>query len=305
MKKILVCALALYVTLSLAACGTPAGKSSLPAQEGDTVSSSGSAPLQEQDHPENQVQEPAVRIDTEKQSVWYEGFDEERSSLTQYEYDEAGCLVRIVPVEENGGVINCYDYDAAGNLIREYDSDEIFVTEYTYDSQGRRNSTTQKYDGNVLSVETYTYDSQNHKVMAMEEGVFQGDPGSYTATTVFSYDDDGRLVQEKRTTVSQIVGESADQYTSSIEYDYQADGKLAEERAYAGEKLTSTTTYSYDPERLIIKRTEYQPSAEVQIVNFEYDEHGNLTQEVTIQLGADGAQRSRTTHEYTYTEVGQ
>lgn len=305
MKKILVCALALCAALPLAACGTPAGEERLPAQEGGAVPPSESQTVQEQEHPENEVQEPTVRIDTEKQSVWYEGFSEERSSLTRYEYDEAGHLLRTVPAEENGGVMNCYDYDAAGNLIREYDSDEIFVTEYTYDDQGRLNSTTQKYDGSVLSVETYTYDSQGRKVTAMEEGEFQGDPGSYTATTVFSYDDDGQLVREERTTVSQIVGEAAEQSVSSIEYDYQADGKLAEERAYTGEQLTSTTTYSYDTERLSIERTEYQPSAEVQLVNFEYDEHGNLTREVTVQLGADGAQKSRTTHEYTYIEVGQ
>ena len=304
MKKILMYALTLSIVLSFSGCNSSASQSSPSAQEETASSPSESIPLQTQeDHEENQPPEPVFRIDTEKKLVWYEGFDEDRISLTQYEYDEAGRLLRTVPVGESGSTGMCYEYDEAGNLIRESDSDEIFVTSYTYDDQGRLSSTTQVYDGTILSVETYSYDDQGRKMMANEEGIFQGDPGRYTATTAFSYDENGRLVEEERATVSQIVDEYKSQELSRTEYLYQDDGKLAERRTYSGEKLTSKTTYTYDQEKLSIQSTEYEPSRETEVLNFEYDDHGNLTREITIRLNDKGAQLSRVTCEYTYTEV--
>lgn len=301
MKKILGYALVLCMSLSLAACGTPAEESSLSAQQGGSGSSAGSVQVQE---PQDSSQpERTFRIDTEKETVWYEGYSSERTWNSRYEYDENGHLLRIVPTGSEGGSVQCYDYDAAGNLLREYDSDEIFVTEYTYDDQGRLGSTTEKYDGNVLSVETYTYDSRDRKIMAMKEGEFQGDPGSYTTTTVYRYDDQGLLVKEEGKTISQLVGESANQSTSRTEYTYRTDGQIASKRVFADEDLQSETTYTYDQEKLSIQETAYEPSREMEVINFEYDDQGNLSRKLTLRLSQEGAEQSRVTYEYTYTEV--
>lgn len=302
MKKMLVYTLTLSMTLALSACGALSGGSGSSAQEGGSGSSAGSAQLQEhQDAPEP---ERTFRIDTEKETVWYEGYSRERTRSFRYEYDENGHLLRIAPTEGENVSAQCYDYDEAGRLIREYDSDEIFVTEYTYDDRGRLGSTTEMYDGSVLSVETYAYDSQDQRVMATVEGVFQGDPGGYDTTKVYSYDDQGRLVKEESETVSQIVGEYESKDSSRTEYVYQDDGNIAESRTYSGEKLTSETTYTYDRGKLSIQQTAYEPSREIEILNFEYDQQGNLIRKLTLHLSQEGAEKSRVTNEYTYTEVG-
>lgn len=301
MKKMLAYVLTLCVALALSACGALPGGSGSSTQESGSASSAGSVQIQQpQDEPEP---ERTFRIDTKEETVWYEGYSSEQTRSFRYEYDEAGHLIRIVPTEGENASAKCYDYDEAGHLIREYDSDEIFITEYTYDDQGRQASTTEMYDGSVLSVETYYYDNQGQKMMADEEGIFQGEPGDYTATTLFSYDDNGRLVQEERTAISQLVDEYKSQELSRTEYCYQTDGKLTERRTYSGEKLTSKTTYTYDQEKLSIQSTEYEPSRETEVLNFEYDDYGNLTREITIRLNDKGAQMSRVTCEYTYTEV--
>ena len=301
MKKILVSVLTLYAALSLAACGTPAENSSLSAPGEGSSSSAGSVQVQKpQDSP---GPERTFRIDTEKETVWYEGYSSERIWSSRYEYDGAGHLLSITPTDGEGGSAQCYDYDEAGNLLREYDSDEIFVTEYTYDDQGRLGSTTEKYDGRVLSVETYTYDSQDRKVMAMKEGEFQGDPGSYTTTTVYSYDDQGLLVKEASTSVSQLAGESANQSTSRTEYSYRTDGQIESKRVFADEDLQSETTYTYDQEKLSIQETTYEPSGEMEVINFAYDDQGNVIQKVTLRLSSKWEEKSRVTNEYTYVEV--
>lgn len=124
MKKIFVYSLALSMALSTAACHAPAGESGLSVQESSSTVSSEAA--QSQDSPnnqENQALGAAFRIDTEKQLVWDEGFDAERSLLTRYEYDQSGRLLRTVPEGGDSYSINCYEYDEDGNLAREYDSD--------------------------------------------------------------------------------------------------------------------------------------------------------------------------------------
>lgn len=132
MKKILVSVLTLYAALSLAACGTPAENSSLSAPGEGSSSSAGSVQVQKpQDSP---GPERTFRIDTEKETVWYEGYSSERIWSSRYEYDGAGHLLSITPTDGEGGSAQCYDYDEAGNLLREYDSDEIFVTEYDLSS---------------------------------------------------------------------------------------------------------------------------------------------------------------------------
>lgn len=304
MKKMLVYALALAMVVSMSACGASSGGSSSSSQEGGSASSAGSAQLQEPQEPqENPEPERTFRIDTENETVWYEGYSSERTRSLLYQYDPKGHLVQIVPSGSGGGTIKCYDYDEAGNLVREYDSDGIFLTEYTYDDQGRLGCTTEIYDGNVLSVETYAYNSQDQRAMATVEGVYQGDPGSYSTVKVYSYDDQGRLVKEESETISQIEGENESKDFSRTEYVYQDDGNIAESRTYSGENLTSETTYTYDQGRLGTQQTTYEPSGEVEIISFEYDQQGNLIRKVTLRLSQEGAEKSLVTNEYTYTEV--
>ena len=88
-----------------------------------TVSSEAAQSQDSPNNQENQALGAAFRIDTEKQLVWDEGFDAERSLLTRYEYDQSGRLLRTVPEGGDSYSINCYEYDEDGNLVREYDSD--------------------------------------------------------------------------------------------------------------------------------------------------------------------------------------
>lgn len=164
----------------------------------------------------------------------------------------------------NGEVTYRNDYDKDGNLIRAvYDSDEKSIETFTYDDSGlltmSHNAELVK-DSDMSSTYYYTYGDNQITVKAS----YNDSDGSSTKTFVYTLDDHGNVV--KCVTDNGAV----DTYT------YDARGNLTERQCASGGKHV----YEYNDRDLCVKDTFVSDGGYENATTYQYDEHGNVIEEV-------------------------
>ena len=160
------------------------------------------------------------------------------SGATTYDYDAINRLTAV-----NGQDVSAaYAYDLAGNLARITTPNGVVGT-LAYDQNNQLTSLSYARDSHAVSSFAYTYTPSGRRASVVEAG----------ATTSFTYDRIGRLIQEARIGSSPFIRQ----------YDYDAAGNRTRSIADG-----LTTNYVYDVnDQLLSAGT----------VSFEYDERGNPT----------------------------
>ncbi len=249
-----------------------------------------------------------------------------------YNYDAAG---KLLSLQDPAGNTTTYTYDQYGRLATEarpkgrtldysYDQGNRLTT--LIDSAGRETGFSYDKIGNITKVAVgssyiqYWYDATNIITQAYDSNSRQ--------TVYFTYDEDGRLSQEK-------------QHNKAIDYSYDLDGKVASMTvmgttiSYSRNKLgtlsslsdgTDTFHFTYDANGLRKSisypnglQTDYSVSDASRLVSlnngltqssYTHDKNGMLTQETVagtkINYSYDEAGRltSAGTHTYNYDTAG-
>ncbi|MBQ2745282.1 MAG: hypothetical protein IJF37_06720 [Lachnospiraceae bacterium] len=200
--------------------------------------------------------------------------DGEIRELYSYKYDSTGKLYKQEYDLDNDGKINTvtlYEYDEDGNLCKEtyYKGNCEYLTSITeYEANGEiKLKTEYGTDANTLKqivyLSNYTYDS-NHNMLMMIKKI---DGGKHIATVEYEYDSNGNLIKmSEEVTVNSALGYGYEYvYEHTYEYEYNADGKLIKENV---KQFSEGSKYSdaYD------RHTTYE---------YQYDTNGNAIKKIT------------------------
>ncbi|MBU7017574.1 MAG: RHS repeat protein, partial [Theionarchaea archaeon] len=155
-----------------------------------------------------------LKLDWNNRILWVQEFmDSSNYFHTQYEYNQAGNLIRLIDANQNittheygysglttitypDGTTEVFTYDLLGNLISKTDGEGNTIT-FTYDAASRL-SQMQSPD----SVFSFEYDANGNRILMTDS----------TGTSTYTYDNRNRLLSETRT----IFGAA---YTVQSEYD--------------------------------------------------------------------------------------
>lgn len=227
-------------------------------------------------------------------------------SVTEYEYDEQGNLIRTT-VSNGNEYYNDrqeYEYDTMGNLLREKTS---YISEYSDSYSEQTHETEHEYDaaGNLLrskSTETdvndYTYEDyinggmqEVHSVKTKTtEDEYEYDAAGKILRTVSNYVETYEDNQEDEDRVFISADEVSGQGTIEVLYEYDAAGNLIKETntdSYESEvdafsfTFISWTIYEYDAAGNLLKESHYydwNPDSPDEWTEYEYDQAGNLIQ---------------------------
>ena len=193
--------------------------------------------------------------------------DGSRSWVTQYSYDENGNLIE----ERTGDSVSVMTYDEAGRLVSDisYYKDECRAENYfVYDEAGFviEETRIERYSGEVTYTFTMTYD-ENHTQATIEQ-FKNGEPngvttetynvdgqvltstvhdanGNWKRTTIWTYDEEGRLLQEENYSRSETQADYLTIYT------YDENGLLLSKNVdyYYGYLLT----FTYEPFEILVR----------------------------------------------------
>lgn len=197
---------------------------------------------------------------------------------TEYTYGKTGRLVTMkmyfndelyqtMSNRTSNGVVYMTITDAEGNSY-------IQSSVTTYDSEGRLSKMEIYSSGSTVTRTSYTYDDQD-RILTEETLTTEG-----TTKTAYTYDEAGNV----------IAMESANADTGEfvrIEYTYDDRGYVTLEKELDQEgAVLSSIAYTYEGESVRIQ-THYDDQGEPtgQVDRLEYDEHGNLVKETTMQDG--------------------
>ncbi len=226
----------------------------------------------------------------------------------QYAYDQEGRLATVTVDKLDGAsvtpLVTTYSYDLNNNLITTSFPNGTVETR-TYDALNRL-LTVKTTDGSSTIVGyTYTLDADGRRVQVVEA----------TGRTVnYTYDNDGRLTQEKITN-----DPSGDNWTytytydlagnrlslndngpnnDSLSYTYDADGRLSDVSGTTGTNGDSIdTTYTYDANGSMLTSTTTINSVQTSQTTYTWDLEGRMIAAVTTGTGAVSAT-------YTYDDNG-
>ncbi len=165
------------------------------------------------------------------------------------EFDEARGLLTAT-VDGSGRRVE-FTYDAAGRLLRRVvdPAGQALATRYQYDGQGRQLSVTDP-SGRLTQ---YSYDREGRLLQAAV------DPAGLNLLTRYAYDVAGRQV---------TLVEGSGSVARTTQYSYDLLGRRISEVVDPGAgKLNLTTTYAYDSNDNLIRRTD----ANGQVSRFYYD----------------------------------
>lgn len=204
-------------------------------------------------------------------------------------------LTEGIEGEENSPYIKdgVYTYDSKGNLTQQavtYNG-TLMAYDYTYNDENRLIRADYSVEGVVLTFNGYVYDESG---LLIRESYTEGEvvhydyENSYDANGnriksefkaqdgdyvyVYSYNDEGRLVNEQGT----VPGD----YWYNVDYTYNADGQLTQEVYTDNEESRYTTDYTYDNAGNCIKEETNGSDGTKEIYTQEYDANGNVTKEV-------------------------
>ncbi len=199
------------------------------------------------------------------------------------EYDVRGLL--IATVDATGYRVELH-YDAAGRVLsRVVDPTGLnLVTQYRYDGQGRQVQVT---DATGV-VSTQRYDREGRLL----ETVQDVGAGRLNLSTLYSYDAQGRQIS-----VTEGAGTAVARTARSV---FDALGRRISETVDAGAgRLNLTTTYAYDDNDNLIRRTD----AAGQVTQYAYDKANRLAYVIdptgaAIRTWVDAAGRTVMTRAY-------
>ncbi|MCK5870099.1 MAG: RHS repeat protein [Methyloprofundus sp.] len=198
-------------------------------------------------------------------------FTDPMRNTTSYQYDRLGNVTKVTDAQEKSSQ---YRYNNASNLIysensqgqgtyAKYDKLNRLIALY---SNAKLNTETDKVAVDSDFVTHYEYDAQGN-VLKVQQGGVAGNQQTQTAT----YDSNGMP-----TSITSPTG-----ITQSLEYDERS--RLI--RRYETTETIETTlvSYKYDKSDHVIKVT--TPAG---IINYEYDENGNLISQTDDRLHVTG-----------------
>lgn len=140
------------------------------------------------------------RDDTLRREVFYDSSRPDVRSVTDYEYDQLGRVVRrVAPDPDFAGPLDApqvrYHYDVAGNVItvlEEWGTHEANVTHYSYDRLNRLWRTARPIAGVGVVEELLVFDRVGNRIREWETMVTVGTAAAYRRTD-YSFDALGRM----------------------------------------------------------------------------------------------------------------
>lgn len=171
--------------------------------------------------------------------------DGTRSWVTQYSYDEQGNIVE----ERTGDSVSTMTYDEAGRLVSDisYYKDECRAENYfVYDEAGFviEETRIERYSGEVTYTFTMTYD-ENHTQATIEQ-FKNGEPNGVTTET---YNAAGQVL-------TSTVHDANGNWKRTMTWTYDEDGRLVQEGNYSRSETQADylTIYTYDENGLLLSK---------------------------------------------------
>lgn len=171
--------------------------------------------------------------------------DGTRSWVTQYSYDEQGNIVE----ERTGDSVSTMTYDEAGRLVSDisYYKDECRAENYfVYDEAGFviEETRIERYSGEVTYTFTMTYD-ENHTQATIEQ-FKNGEPNGVTTET---YNAAGQVL-------TSTVHDANGNWKRTMTWTYDEDGRLLQEGNYSRSETQADylTLYTYDENGLLLSK---------------------------------------------------
>lgn len=171
--------------------------------------------------------------------------DGTRSWVTEYSYDEKGNLIE----ERTGNTISVMTYDEAGHLVSDisYYKEECNAENYfVYDEAGFviEETRIERYSDEVTYTFTMTYD-ENHTQATIEQ-FKNGEPNGVTTET---YNVDGQVL-------TSTVHDANGNWKRTMTWTYDEEGRLLQEGNYSRSETQADylTIYTYDENGLLISK---------------------------------------------------
>lgn len=240
----------------------------------------------------------------------YNGDIWEENSVTTYEYDKWGLMVKRVTTADGASyseplvTVETCEYDDNGLPIRR-ESQNIYnhsVTEFTYNergdllrsvsSYGEDNTYTMEYErdeeGRILCMRSidsqgnvsYSYEYEYAGDLTVKEIYTSGD---YRSVSTCIYDEQGNLIRRENDTTD---------WDSFTEYAYDGEGRVVEYVYYDGADMF-TSCYVYDEEGRMV-REQHEGPDDSYTLEYAFDADGNPLSET--YTGSDCNSRT----DYTY-----
>jgi YD repeat-containing protein len=215
-------------------------------------------------------------------------------TVIEYEYDSKNNPIKII--EDWKTTENVYDEN--GNVIKEIatdDSDNIYVSEFTYDEKGNQLSVKSFTNGEEWESKEFSYE-YNDKGDIIKIALTNNIRPESSYDTVYDchYDENGRIIKKVTSVSGQIIASNG---PTIEEFEYNDKGDIV--------KLTKTTAtyvsvteyeYTYNESGDIVKERSVKNAYNSSTYIDNYDEFGNMT------LHQNGDKFSK--NEYTYDENG-
>ncbi len=211
-------------------------------------------------------------------------------------YDEKGNLLTDTYASDDGKAAysNTYTYDSAGRILTHDTNDSHYATghtEFSYDAAGKLVTETFSNSENYTAKTDFTYGPEGK--IAEKVTVYD----KQEDRTVYTYDENGRLVKEERTV---RAGEKVLQ-SSSVEYTYdEAGNKLTQTEIREGNPVR-VEEWTYNEAGKVLTYRELDGKGNVgEGMKYVYDKNGRLEEE-TFYRGESAEEAAV----YVYDEAGR
>lgn len=227
--------------------------------------------------------------------------NETGSLLSVENFNEQGKITELINYDFYGSGTEesrtTYEYDEQGNQVKMSDGNTTDTKEY--DAEGRIVKTSWSRKGGDGASEERYYDERGNELQVK----YYTSKGEYDFSRVYlrKYDDQDRIIEERRTEVYNDDSPDLEMYFISQEFDandnltvknhhrsngtvynqeklfYDKAGNLMETRTYEGEKLVGREVNEVNAFGDIIKSQTFNGLEDLQYTNlYEYDDFGNM-----------------------------
>ena len=234
-------------------------------------------------------QERTIRTQYDAQGRKQFTFDE-AGNKTEFQYDGAGRLIKVIAPFDNHEQIVKYYYDAAGNITWEKKNCDNgwLEVQHVYDARGRLTDTYQYLSQDNWIRTNYQYDAMD-RVTRVRTG--DTPSGNGQQVTTYTYDRFGNII-----TMTDARG-------CSERYEYDKIGRLVKKTDRNG----SQTVYQYDALDRLKKETVSSNTVDGELVSereYAYSKNGKRLREVSRETREGGQPVSLETRYY-YDNKGQ